>query len=497
MEKQKNINKTPASERVIFKNMMLTIFVVAFIFLLKNLIGKTWSGAGVIGICLLIFSVIIFGMKKLKVNHDRQQFVMCICIVFLVFCISINSGSYYSDDFPLYLAVIGISGLYLVPQYTLIQTILIDIILVVSYILHPEKADPLPQYIMCMVIFTICAYTFYMAIKRGRAYIEIGNARAEEAEKLLEELKNAGEELQHNCDSSVQRISKLAEANERLETNAAQMRLESEGITQGTVEVVQAFEDVQEKMQETEKQIDLLNVEVKKVEESLEDNKQNMQQMTDEMEELKNAVTVAGEVFGALQEEILEISQVTDQLTKISASTNMLALNASIEAARAGQSGAGFAVVASKVQELAEDSNSCSSQVVAVVHAMQKRIEETTVQMSDSAEAINISIESLKGFQRNFDNLMIHFDSLYYNIEEQNSNVQQMDSIFEDLKSKISEMTDSSEANQNSVTAITDTINIYKENIDMVISDNKLINELSASLLERSNEQMLLENELV
>lgn len=497
MSEQKNINKTPASEHVIFKNMMVTVFAVASLFLLKNLIGKTWKGAVVIGVCLIVFSVVVFAMKKRKMSQNRQQFVMCTCIVFLVFCISINSGSYYSDDFPLYLAVIGISGLYLVPRYTLIQTILIDIILIISYIIHPEKADPLSQYIMCVVILTICAYTFYLTIKRGRAYIEIGNARAEEAEKLLYELKNAGEELQHNCDGSVQRIAKLAEANEQLETNAAHMQLESAGITQGTVEMVQAFGDVQEKMQQTEKQIDLLNVEVKKVEESLEDNKQNMQEMTDGMEELKDAVTTAGKVFSALQEEIFEISQVTEQLTKIAASTNMLALNASIEAARAGQSGAGFAVVASKVQELAEDSNSCSSQVVTVVNAMQKRIEETTIQMSDSAEAINVSIESLKGFQKNFDNLMVHFGSLYHNIEEQNRNVQQMDSIFENLKGKISEMTESSEANQNSVTAITDTINIYKENIDMVIRDNKLINELSASLLERSNEQMLLDDEIV
>ena len=315
MEKQKNINKTPASERVIFRNMMVTIFVVAFIFLLKNLIGKTWRGAGVIGVCLLVFSVVVFVMKNLKVNQARQQFVMCICIVFLVFSISINSGSYYSDDFPLYLAVIGISGLYLVPKYTLIQTILIDIILTVSYILHPEKADPLSQYIMCVIILTICAYTFYLTIKRGRAYIEISNARAEEAEKLLYELKNAGEELQHNCDDSEQRIAKLAEANEQLEINAVQMRLGSEGITQGTVEVAQTFEEVQEKMQETEKQIDFLNVEVKKVENSLDDNKQNMQEMTNGMEELKNTVMTAGEAFSALQEEILEISQVTDQLT--------------------------------------------------------------------------------------------------------------------------------------------------------------------------------------
>lgn len=485
----KKVEKKPVSEEIIFRNMMITVFAVATIFFLKNIIGKTWQGAVIIGVCLIVFTVAVFLMKKFHISQGKQQLAVCIGIVFLVFCISINSGAFYSDDFPLYLAVIGISGLYLVPKYTIIQTILIDIILIISYILHPEKADPLSQYIMCIVVFTICSFTFYMVIKRGRAYIELGHARAEEAENLLAELKKAGHELKKNCDNSSERITELENAHEHLARNAASLMIGSEGISLGTVEVAQTFQDVHTKMQETEKHIDSLNVEVKKVEDSLADNKKNMGAMTDEMENLKNIIRNASEVFSSLQEEILEISQVTEELTKIASSTNMLALNASIEAARAGQMGAGFAVVASKVKELAEDSNNCSSQVVAVVDTMQKRIEETTSQLTDSTEAINKSIGSLMGFSDDFDNLTARFVSLYHNIEEQNSNVHEMDSIIENLKGKISEMANSSETNQNSVAVISDTINIYKENMDMVINDNRIINEISTSMLELSGEQ--------
>lgn len=485
----KKVEKKPVSEDIIFRNMMITVFAVAALFFLKNIIGKTWQGALIIGVCLIVFAAAVFLMKKFHVNQNKQQLALCIGIVFLVFCISINSGAFYSDDFPLYLAVIGISGLYLVPKYTIIQTILIDIILVISYILHPEKADPLSQYIMCVVILTVCAFTFYMVINRGRSYIELGNARAEEAEKLLAELKNAGQELKENCENSVERIAQLEDAHRDLASNAATLKLGSEGISRGTVEVARTFEDVQEKMVTTENHIDSLNVEVKKVEASLADNKKNMQAMTDEMETLKATVSSASQVFASLQEEILEISKVTEELAKIAGSTNMLALNASIEAARAGQMGAGFAVVASKVKELAEDSNSCSSQVVAVVDAMQKRIEETTTQLTDSTEAINQSIGSLNGFANDFDNLINSFVSLYHNIEEQNNNVHEMDSMIEDLKGKISEMAGSSEANQTSVTAISETINIYKENMDMVINDNRVINQISAAMLELSAEQ--------
>ena len=486
MEKKKTVSKKPASEATIFKNMMITIFAVASVFFLKNVIGKSVAGAATIGACLLVFIIAVVFMKKTKVNQEKQQLVLCIGLIFMVFCISLNSGNYYSDDFPLYLAVIGISGLYLVPKYTIIQGILIDIILVVSYLLHPEKADPIAQYIMCIVVFSVGAYTFYMVIKRGRAYIEIGEARAEEAERLLEELKMAGGELQNSCEASVRRMGRLERANEELLASAEILKEGSEGITRGTVEVAEAFGDVQGKMQETEAHIGYLNTEVKKVETSLVDNKKSMHQMTGEMEALKTTINATGQVFSMLQNEILEISKVTEQLTQIASSTTMLALNASIEAARAGQAGAGFAVVAEKVQQLAEDSNQCSSQVVGVVKGMQARIEETTQQLADSTLAINTSIESMKDFQENFDNLTQQFDSLYHNIEEQNNNIHEMDAVFEDLKVRISEMAESSEANKDMVEAISCSVDIYKENIEKVVKDNKVINELAVTMLEMS-----------
>lgn len=478
--------KTPVSEDKIFKIMMTIVFAVAFIFFLKNLITQSWQGAIVIGICLIVFTLTVFIMKKLKLSADKQQSILCIGIVFLVFCISINSGAFYSDDFPLYLAVIAISGLYLVPKIALIQMVLIDILLIIAYVLHPEKADPMSQYMMCVAILTICAYVFYMVIKRGRAYIEIGKERAEEAERLLNELKSTGEELEQNCSHSLERITKLEEANASLEASASELRTGSEDITRDTIEVTETFEDVHLKMQSTESHIDLLNTEVKKVENALSDNRKELQGMTKEMKSLKTTVQSAFDVFSTLQDEILEISKATEQLTKIASSTSMLALNASIEAARAGQMGSGFAVVASKVQELAEDSNACSSQVVNIVNSMQRRIEETTLQLSDSTDAINASISSLDAFHGSFDHLSVQFNSLYDNIEEQNVKVQEMDAIFEELKGKITEMADSSEANKASVSSITDAINVYKDQINLIVSDNMHIHDLSSSMMNLS-----------
>lgn len=494
MNEKKNTMKKPTSENTIFRYMMIAVFTISSVFFLKNLLAQTWTSAVVIGICLFLFTVIVLFMKKMQTKLVTQQFILCLSIVFLVFIISLNSGSYYSDDFPLYLSVIALSGLYLVPKYALVQLVLIDILLALAYVIHPEKADPLGQYVMCMALFSVCSYIFYMVIKRGRAYIELGKARAEEAELLIEELKKAGIELQENCDHSVMRIAKLEEANGRLETSAAELQQGSSAIISGTMDAIETFTDVQERMLITEKQIESLNDEVKKVEISLSDNQKNMKGLTTEMESLKNTISATNEVFNTLQKEILEISAITDELAKIAHNTTTLSLNASIEAARAGQAGAGFQVVASKVHSLADDSNSCSSQVVNVVNAMKTRIDETSEQLTDSTNAINSSIRSINELESSFLTLTSQFNSLYQNIEAQNGNVQQMDAIIEDLKGKISDVATSSETNHDSVNAITDAIIIYRENIDNVMADNRQIHNLSSSLLELSHTQIDLES---
>lgn len=488
MKEKKSTIKKPMSEEKIFKSMMTAVFLVASLFFVKNLISKAWTGAIVIGICLVVFSTAMFIMKKINVKQKIQQLVLCLSIVFLVFCISLNSGNYYSDDFPLYLAVIALSGLYLVPKYTLVQAAIIDVLLLAAYFIHPEKADPFSQYIMCIVILTICAVCFYMVINRGRSYIILGEQRAKEAEMLLAELKDAGEKLQENCEHSLERISKLEKANERLEESITDLRDGSSSITQGTVDVSQTFDDMQEKMLTTQEQITSLNTEVKKVEESLGDSKKNMKEMSSEMLTLKQTLEATDKVFTTLQDEINEIVKFTQELNKIANSTNTLALNASIEAARAGQMGAGFAVVASKVQDLAEDSNQCSSHIAVVVNAMESLIKQTSKQLAVSQSAVDNSIGSLNEFQDSFKNLTSQFKSLYRNIEEQNDNIHQMDSGFAELRDRISDMASSSEENQNSVTAITDSIDVYKHNINKIIDDNIIINQLSASLLESANQ---------
>lgn len=491
MRETRKIMKKPISKDKIFKVMLYVTYIVAAAFLLKNILGKSLVGAVVIGVSLAVFTVVLFVMRKSNTKIENQQYVVSMSLVFLVFIISVNSGASYSDDFPLYLAVIGLTGLYLRPRYTLIQAVLADILLILQYVIHPEKAESAGQFFLCLAMFILASGMFYMAIQRGRAFIEMSQVRAEEAEGLLKSLATIGEELQHNFENSMNRIENLEAANTRLEGNTSNLRQSSDSIAQGAREVEHTCDNVQDKVQVTEGQIDALDSDVKTFETALAANRRNMEEMNRQMETVKRTMHETDEVFRIMEQRMQEIHKVTEQLNSISASTTMLALNASIEAARAGQAGAGFAVVASKVQELAVDSNKCSAQVADVVNALQEQIQKSTLRLGESVEAINSSRDALEGLQGGFDHLTQQFGSLYNNIEEQNNNINQVESIFGELKDKIADMSAHSEENQVSVEAIAEAMGVYKESMNQVIDDTRHVHELSASMLRISKENQI------
>ena len=91
----------------------------------------------------------------------------------------------------------------------------------------------------------------------------------------------------------------------------------------------------------------------------------------------------------ALAEQTQKIGSIVGTIDEIAAQTNLLALNAAIEAARAGEAGRGFAVVADEVRALASRTSASTQEISAMVSQVQKDASEATASMNESVEKIN------------------------------------------------------------------------------------------------------------
>lgn len=478
--------QAPMSERRIYQIMIWIVFPVCGIFLVKNIISGSLVGSLTVGIAIVVLGIVLLLMRALKVADEYRQLVAAMAIAFVEFIISMNSGEYYSDDFPLMLAVIAMTALYFRPKYTLVQIGLCDFLLVLLYIIHPEKAENFSQFIMCIAIMDLAAFLIYLTIKRGRAYIAISENRAREAEQLLKSLTELGNELKINFEHSTESFATLQETRKRLDVNTAELIQGSEEVRNGAQNVVSTCEEVKEKVNTTGQQVAALTEGVHHVEDALEANQQNIEEMSQQIESVRIATKQIDKVFRSLAEHMQKIQDVTQQLDGISSSTTMLSLNASIEAARAGKNGAGFAVVASKVRDLAVDSTECSAQVAGVVDRMQLQIEETTNQLAENDRIIETSLVALKELQDGFKQLTRQFDSLYQNIESQNTNVSEVNEIFVRLHGEIDEVCQFTENNRNSVDAISDAILVYKDGVQRIVDDSRHVHNVSSSMLQIS-----------
>ena len=111
------------------------------------------------------------------------------------------------------------------------------------------------------------------------------------------------------------------------------------------------------------------------------------------MNQLSNMLSASSTHIESLNNKTVNIGQILDVITSISQQTNLLALNAAIEAARAGEAGRGFAVVADEVRNLAHRTQESAQQVQTMIEELQIGARESVSTMSDSQRHSQDSVD--------------------------------------------------------------------------------------------------------
>lgn len=121
------------------------------------------------------------------------------------------------------------------------------------------------------------------------------------------------------------------------------------------------------------------------------------QLVTDAVDEFRQVSQQIGDVSSqieAVAQSTDQISSITQTIDGISEQTNLLALNAAIEAARAGEQGRGFAVVADEVRALAQRTSQSTEEINGLISRLQSQVREAVSQMQHSAGRVDETLES-------------------------------------------------------------------------------------------------------
>ncbi len=149
------------------------------------------------------------------------------------------------------------------------------------------------------------------------------------------------------------------------------------------------------------------------------------------IQSLSSAIDSAASVIGKLNEETTNISSVLDVIRGVAEQTNLLALNAAIEAARAGEQGRGFAVVADEVRTLASRAHDSTAEIQQLIERLLegagkavKTMEQSKSETQHCVEGINEAGETLSAISRGIQSIKDMSQTIASASEEQSANAQ-------------------------------------------------------------------------
>lgn len=163
-----------------------------------------------------------------------------------------------------------------------------------------------------------------------------------------------------------------------------------------------------------------------------------------------------------LSERSAQIGDITSTIQSVAEQTNLLALNAAIEAARAGEAGRGFAVVADEIRKLAEQTSASTAEIEKIIGEITSEIRLTMENMALSKEAVEDSSNVVLDVQGSFDAIETSIDTTFVDLQSLISNIQNVDRDKEDALNAIqgiSAITEENAASSEEISATMDTQN--------------------------------------
>lgn len=274
---------------------------------------------------------------------------------------------------------------------------------------------------------------------------------------MSSELKRSGADLSDSASQASTASSQVSQAVDEISKGAVSQAESVESAAGNTQNIGRDIDEVAENVEE-------LNAYAGEMKTSCEAAMTALNRLIEQSNEVQNSVREIGQTIDSTNESAKEISKFSQAITEIASQTNLLSLNASIEAARAGDAGKGFAVVATEIGQLAVQSSNSAEEI--------KKIVERLVADSEA------SVEVMQKLNANFEQQAEQLDDTRNNMQSMETNVDNVSTSTDSIAAHIGEL---GNAKDKLVEIISDLSAISEENAASTEETNASMQELNAT----------------
>lgn len=239
-------------------------------------------------------------------------------------------------------------------------------------------------------------------------------------------IHQASGQLEENATATSGNVDSVETAVNEIATGATSQATETQRATEDVVMMGTMIEN-------TSTQVENLNSAAVEMSNASASARDALEELNHINEKAIESIEVIYQQTHTTNESALKIKDVTELIASIAEETNLLSLNASIEAARAGDAGKGFAVVASQIQKLAEQSNASTKKIDDIIHMLLTDSENAVHTMEEVREVMHQQSEKVEQTKQVFGSVNQGIDQSISGMETISEHTRQLDHARENI----------------------------------------------------------------